>query len=379
MQSFLFCARLGVYPLLCVGVAQAVTQSLFSVVLQITMASACLGKCFLCSGFSGNTQLDLKRHLTKDHRVTLSHVIESESATLPPYSEADNITEGVPCFLCSSYSGNTWLKMVDHLKNVHAVPRSQVSDTYIGRQAKLEMNEKARTWYKKKQQCVPAVAITESAVTQQPSSADEGATKTNCDGTRWRLCWVQTDENFNPTAPYQLEGGCQTSPAPLQAEVPATASGPTTVETAKEIATSVDKQQKCNTLTKRSLSAAQCLWEQATEGEGSSASVAHLSRDVCGKHDFGTVTVLDNVVSEVLVPLASHVEEPEHKRNKVCAPPHRPKGSEPLMDVESTMSVPFLGVQPSVTQKCIQQNSQLPPKGKCALLKFLRERGERAD
>ena len=256
--------------ILCVGLAQAVTQSLFSVVLQITMASACLGKCFLCSGFRGNTQLDLKRHLTKDHRVTLSHVIESESATLPPYSEADNITEGVPCFLCSSYSGNTWLKMVDHLKNVHAVPRSQVSDTYIGRQAKLEMNEKARTWYKKKQQCVPAVAITESAVTQQPSSADAGATKTNCDGTRWRLCWVQTDENFNPTAPYQLEGYCQASPAPSRVEVPATAPVSTFVEVMKEMLTSVQQPKQCLSSiveSKVTLGTAACAWKPGVDTE----------------------------------------------------------------------------------------------------------------
>ena len=89
------------------------------------------------AGFDGQSH-------KKDHRVTLSQVLDSESATLPPYTEANNIMEGVPCFLRSSYSG------IDHLKNVHGVARSQVSGTYIGRQAELDMNEQTRTWCKKK-------------------------------------------------------------------------------------------------------------------------------------------------------------------------------------------------------------------------------------
>ena len=50
----------------------------------------------------------------------------------------------------------------DHLKNVHHVARSQVSDTYLGRQAKFELNEKAKTLYKKKN---AAVVNTESSKT----------------------------------------------------------------------------------------------------------------------------------------------------------------------------------------------------------------------
>ena len=102
-------------------------------------------QCFLCSTFAGTTQFELQNHLQNVHRVTRLDV-----TALPRYSEADNIAEGVPCSFCSSYSGNTWPKMVDHLKNVHHVARSQVSDTYLGRQAKFELNEKARTLYKKK-------------------------------------------------------------------------------------------------------------------------------------------------------------------------------------------------------------------------------------
>ena len=63
----------------------------------------------------------LKNHLAKDHRVSLSQVVDSESSILPPYTEADNIRERASWFLCSSYSGNRWLKIVDHLKNVHGV------------------------------------------------------------------------------------------------------------------------------------------------------------------------------------------------------------------------------------------------------------------
>ena len=102
-------------------------------------------QCFLCSTFAGTTQFELQNHLQNVHRVTRPDV-----TALPRYSEADNIAEDVPCSFCSSYSGNTWPKMVDHLKNVHHVARSQVSDTYLGRQAKFELNEKARTLYKKK-------------------------------------------------------------------------------------------------------------------------------------------------------------------------------------------------------------------------------------
>ena len=63
----------------------------------------------------------------------------------------------------------------------------------------------------------------------------------------------------------------------------------------------------------------------------------------------------------------------------LCATPHRPEGSEQLLDVQPAMPVTCLGVQPRVIQKCAEQSGSLPPQGPCALLKFLCAHGERAD
>ena len=59
-------------------------------------------------------------------------------------------------------------KIVDLLKKVHCVARSQVSGAYIGHQAKLVMNEKVMTWHQnKKQGFAPVFVNAESATTEQ--------------------------------------------------------------------------------------------------------------------------------------------------------------------------------------------------------------------
>ena len=63
----------------------------------------------------------------------------------------------------------------------------------------------------------------------------------------------------------------------------------------------------------------------------------------------------------------------------LCVTPHRPEGSVQLLDVQPTMPVPFLDAQPTGTQKCAEQSGSVPPQGQCALLKFLRAHGERAE
>ena len=123
---------------------------------------------------------------------------------------------------------------------------------------------------------------------------------------------------------YPLEGYCLTSPAPLRAEVPATACVFPIVETAKEILTSVEQLQQCYTSTVEpqvSLSAALCAWEEkvSTDDKWSSDGVAHLLQDVRSKDHFGAVTVLDKVAADVLGVLAPQVEGPDWKRRKICA------------------------------------------------------------
>ena len=126
--------------------------------------------------------------------------------------------------------------------------------------------------------------------------------KTNDDGTRWRLCWVRTDEHFVPIAPYHLEENCQSSSVPLGVEVPVTTSLPTTV----------------------SLSSEHCFGEQATNDEDSNDSVTDLPLDGCTDSDFVTLPVLNNV------------DEPKRKKKKMCAP-------------QPTMSLSIPGVQPNVS------------------------------
>ena len=185
------------------------SSSLFSPVLKITTASAGLGQCFQSSGFLGNTPLDLKNHLAKDHRVILSQVIDSESSTECPLRRASASERDIP-----------W---------------SPSEARYEPNSEDLVPKQKTR--------------FRSCATTEQPNSANEGAIKTHGDCTRWRLCWVQVDEHVMPVALYQLEGYCLTSPAPLRAEVPATASVFPVVETAKEIDTGVEQLQQCNTST----------------------------------------------------------------------------------------------------------------------------------
>ena len=208
----------------------------------------------------------------------------------------------------------------ENTENYEDETRSQVSGAYLGRQAKLDMNQIARTWYQnKKQGFAPAVVNAESATTEQQSSANEGAIKTHGDCTRWRLCWVQVDEHVMPIALYQLEGYCLTSPAPLRAEVPATASVFPIVETAKEIVTSVEQLQQCYSSTvepKVSVSAALCALGKRAQHRRpveqrrccASAAGCSLQRPLwCG----------DGVGQGVLGILGPQVEGPDWKRKTV--------------------------------------------------------------
>ena len=62
--------------------------------------------------------------------------------------------------------------------------------------------------------------------------------------------------------------------------------------------------------------------ELSTEDKGGSNGVAHQLQDVHSKDHFGALTVLDNVVSDVLGVLAYQIEGPEWKRLKICARRH---------------------------------------------------------
>ena len=110
----------------------------------------------------------------------------------------------------------------------------------------------------------------------------------------------------------------------IRVEVPVTTSLPTTV----------------------SLSSEYCFGEQATNDEDSNDSVTDLPLDGCTDSDFVTLPVLNSV------------DEPKRKKKKMCAP-------------QPTMSLSIPGVQPNVTVKFTNEKA---PKGKCALLKFLRAR-----
>ncbi len=188
IQSFLFCARLGLYSV-CSCSRSCHSSSFCFVVWQVAMVSNVWNA------------LGLKRRPAKDYRVTLSQVIDSESATLPPYTEADNTTEGVPCFLCSSYSGNTWFGNCRSLEEFRTIS-SERDIPWSTSESRYEPNSEDLV-PKQKKCCAHAVVNTESATTEQQSSANAGAIKTNSDGTPWRLCWVQVDEHVMPIALYQ--------------------------------------------------------------------------------------------------------------------------------------------------------------------------------
>jgi hypothetical protein len=70
----------------------------------------------------------------------------------PWYSEADNIADKLPCYVCMKYTTDSWLALMNHVKVAHAIKQADLKGTYFHKMATQAraIHERARYQGKKR-------------------------------------------------------------------------------------------------------------------------------------------------------------------------------------------------------------------------------------
>ncbi len=64
---------------------------------------------------------------------------EEEVSLEPPYTEDDDIENGLQCYLCDEFTFTSCEDIVEHLRTVHGIPTKEFRNTYMYEKAKLVM------------------------------------------------------------------------------------------------------------------------------------------------------------------------------------------------------------------------------------------------
>jgi hypothetical protein len=167
----------------------------------------------------------------------------------PPYTETDDPANGLPCYLCESFVGKSWGSMMNHFKNVHKIPFSELTGTWVHKKGTEEFRAQSRDRYQRKSEDANKVDPASMGNNKQPSaepverarlgktkrpSAEgnkkhqgrpevvTGATKEPVDvasaggaglpttrvkedGTTWSLYWVKVSAGGVPIFPVEIE------------------------------------------------------------------------------------------------------------------------------------------------------------------------------
>ena len=65
----------------------------------------------------------------------------------PPYDKSNDITQGVSCYICTTFTTRSWASLLEHLRAKHKLKRSLFKGTYLLEQAKPEFAAKAKAQY----------------------------------------------------------------------------------------------------------------------------------------------------------------------------------------------------------------------------------------
>jgi hypothetical protein len=153
----------------------------------------------------------------------------------PPYTEGEDVKSGLPCYLCSSFTGTSYHSIMEHLRRKHNLQHKDLKDTHLHKMARAEMSAKDRVRYNSKQGkevqggkgkqaksegeekgvgeeiVKPVPGPSEHQGPQQGGAegvhggGEHDGTLVKQDGTTWQAMWVRVGPAGQPLHPIQME------------------------------------------------------------------------------------------------------------------------------------------------------------------------------